>query len=120
MTARADRRYTGDPEYPLEKVRACISVAQFRITRKALYTDGPRVLPEGTIDVFGVIKGIVVGLEQNRWKFAQVEDGQWADVYQVTHAGRDLWVKLKIELEPTAKEYAIVISFHEWDHSREI
>lgn len=120
MTGRTDRRYTGDPEYPLDKVRACISVSQFRVTRKAQYVDGPRVLPPGTIDVFGSIKEIVVGLTEACWSFAQVEDGEWADVYRVVHHATELWVKLKIELEPTAKEYAIVISFHEWDHSRDI
>lgn len=112
-----DRRYAGGPQYPLERVRTCTALPQFRITRKAQFTDGPRVLP-GVIDVFGTIKRLVHELDEAQWRFAQEKDGAWVDVYQIEYAGRDLWLKLKMELMEHAKEYVVVVSFHEWDHSR--
>lgn len=116
---REDRRYTGDPHHPLDQVRACVGLTQFTITRKAQYSDGPRVLP-GVLDVFGTIKELVLALHQGQWRFAQEKDGAWADVYEVRYEGRDLWLKLKLELMGHSKQYAVVVSFHEWDHSRPI
>ena len=117
---RRDRRYDGGPEFPLEKVRACIAVSQFALSRKAEYTDGPRILPGGTIDVFGTVKGLVSELREDDWKFAQEMNGRWVDVYRVNYEGRDVWLKLKVELWQHAKEHAVVISFHEWDDDRPI
>jgi|GEM_PF-2111128 len=119
MMKRSDRRYDGGPEYPLEKVRSCTSIPQFTLTRKA-FVEAQRVLPAGAIDVFGTIKEIVLGLDETQWRFSQEKDGQWVDVYYVEYEGRDIWLKLKLELNQHSKEYTIVISFHEWDHSREI
>lgn len=116
---RDDRRYDGGPHHPLEQVRACTGLAQFRVTRKAQYTDGPRVL-DGVLDVFGTIKDLVLGLDEGQWCFAQEKDGGWVDVYQVQYEERDLWLKLKLELMEHSKRYAVVVSFHEWDHSRPI
>jgi hypothetical protein len=42
------------------------------------------------------------------------------DVYQVQYDERDLWLKLKLELTEHSKQYALVVSFHEWDHSRPV
>jgi hypothetical protein len=120
MKKRSDRRYDGGPEYPLEKVRACTSLSQIRLSRRAQYTDGPRVLPAGTIDVFGTVKEMVLGLNETQWRFAQEKEGQWVDVYEVDYESRAIWLKLKLEIHQHSKEFAIVISFHEWDHSREI
>lgn len=117
---RPDRRYEGGPQFPLSDVRGCLAVRQFTVSRKAQYTDGPRVLPSGTVDVFGTIQGLVRGLLEANWKFAQEKDGRWVDVYRVEHGGRDLWLKLKIELMQNTKQYAVVISFHEWDDDRPI
>lgn len=86
---RADRRYTGGPHHSLDQVRACTGLTQFTITRKAQYTDGPRVL-EGVLDVFGTIKDLVLALREEQWHFAQEKDGGWVDVYQVQYEERDL------------------------------
>lgn len=120
MKPRPDRRYDGGPHFPLEQVRRCTSLPQFRVSRKAQYTDGPRVLPPGTVDVFGTIKSLVLGLEEEQWQFSQEKDGRWVDVYRVEYSGRDIWLKLKLELMEHSKQYSVVISFHEWDHSRPI
>ena len=114
--SRTDRRYTDGPHHSLEQVRACIGLAQFTITRKALYTDGPRVL-DSVVDVFETIKELVLALREGQWRFAQEKDGGWVDVYQVKYDDRDLWLKLKLEMMAHAKQYAVVVSFHEWDHS---
>jgi hypothetical protein len=117
--ARADRRYDGGPQYPLDQVHRCTALPQFRVTRRAQYTDGPNALP-GVLDVFGTIKSLVLGLTESEWRFAQEKDATWVDVYQVEHEGRSLWLKLKLELMEHAKQYVLVVSFHEWDHSRPI
>lgn len=119
LMARADRRYTGEPHYPLVQVRACTGLMQFRLTRKVQYSDGPRALP-GVIDVFGTIKDLVLALDEGHWRFAQEKDGSWVDVYQVQYEDRDLWLKLKLEMMAHSRQYAVVVSFHEWDHSRPI
>jgi len=116
---RADRRYTGGPHHPLDQVRACTGLTQFRITRRAQYTDGPRVLA-GVLDVFGTIKELVLELDEEQWRFAQEKNGGWVDVYLVRYDERDLWLKLKLEMMEHSKQYAVVVSFHEWDHSRPI
>jgi hypothetical protein len=121
--SREDRRYTGGPRHSLDEVRACTGLTQFRVTRKAQYTDGPRVLDgvlDGVLDVFGTIKGLVLALHEGQWRFAQEKDGGWVDVYQVQYEERDIWLKLKLELMEHSKQYAVVVSFHEWDHSRPI
>jgi hypothetical protein len=116
---RTDRRYKDGPQHSLDQVRVCIGLAQFTVTRKALYTDAPRVL-DGVVDVFGTIKELVLALDEEQWCFAQEKDGDWVDVYQVKYDARDLWLKLKLELMAHSKQFAVVVSFHEWDHSRPI
>jgi hypothetical protein len=70
--------------------------------------------------VFGTVKQIVRGLSEAEWRFSQEKDGEWVDVYEVDYMGRDLWLKLRLEIQEHSKKYVVVISFHEWDHSRAI
>lgn len=115
--SRRDRRYEGGPRYPLDRVRTCIRLGQFNLTRTA-NRDARRVLPPGTVDVFATVREIVSGLDERQWRFSQEKDRSWVDVYRAIYEGADLWVKLKLELTPATREYAVVVSFHEWDDTR--
>lgn len=124
LSTRVDES-TGPPlrwrtSLPLERVRACIALRQFVVTRRAELVDGPRVLPPGTIAVFETIRSIVASLEERQWRFRQEKGGTWVDVYRVEYEGRSLWLKLRLELNQHSKEYVVVVSFHEWDETRPI
>ena len=41
-----------------------------------------------------------------------------SDVYQVETEVASVWIKLKLETNPHTGEELVVISFHEWDHTR--
>jgi hypothetical protein len=114
---RPDRRYDGGPHYPLDRVRTCIALKQLTVTRSA-HRDAQRLVPPGTVAVFDCIREAVLQLDEDCWQFAQERGGGWVDVYRTEPWGQPVWLKLKVELAPTTKEFAVVVSFHEWDPTR--
>jgi hypothetical protein len=115
---RRDRRYD-EPYYPLERVHEAVSFDQIALTRKAR-DEAEALFPDEPIEIAESITEIVGGLTRDEFRFSQERDGEWIDVYRVECEGCDVWLKLKLEKDPREPEMVIVISFHEWDDSREV
>lgn len=87
------------------------------ITKKALGEAGA-VLPAGSVQISTEIASIVGSLDEAQFRFSQERAGEWVDVYQVETEIASVWIKLKLETNPHTGEELVVISFHEWDHTR--
>lgn len=114
---RSDRSYE-EPYHDLQRVYMAVALRRLHITGKA-QGEAREVFPEGTIKVSTEIAEIVGRLDRNEFAFCQEKSGEWVDVYKVPFRKIHLWVKIKLETDPETGEEVIVISFHQWDESRQ-
>lgn len=116
---RDNRRYEGDPHYPLDDVLRLAGVRLLTFTKKALDVEAPNVMPD-VLNRAEAIRRLVLALTREQWRFAEEKGGGYVDVYQLRYGEDDVWLKLKVEPQRHAKKIVLVISFHEWDEDRPI
>ena len=122
---RPNRRYD-NPHYDLARVHAAARDRDVAVTDRAR-ADAERVLPSDIVDLDLEISEIVRSLVRDEFEFSETQTRQYkgrsfvsvVDVYRIDFENRDLWLKLKIEQDLECLDVAVVISFHEWDDTRE-
>jgi len=116
---RDNRRFDGDPHYPLVEVIRAAGVRLIEFTKKAIDLEAPRIMPD-VLNRREEIRRLVQQLTREQWVFEEEKNGGYVDVYRIRYGPRDVWLKIKLEPQQHAKKIVLVISFHEFDNDRPI
>ena len=111
---RPDRRYDC-PAYPVEEVVELARRLFIQLTKKA-EKEAAGYLGDDTISIRMQVREILLDLTSDEWKFCQVKNGSWVDVYRVEvfEDAPAAWIKVKIE-SLNGYQGVLIISFHEYD-----
>lgn len=110
---RGKRRRDGGPEYPLERVHTLARHSSIHLTVKAR-DEAAALLPASVGLPVHAVRKTLLSLSEEHWKFAEVNERGWVDVYRILKYNRLIWAKLKVEMRNT-REMVILISFHDFD-----